>query len=28
VNLDVDAEENIRPRLIRWIDGRCMRSTD
>ena len=22
VNLDVDAEGNIRPRLIRWIDGR------
>ena len=21
VNLDVDAEGNIRPRLIRWIDG-------
>ena len=22
VNLDVDAEGNIRPRLIRWVDGR------
>ena len=22
VNLDVDADENIRPHLIRWIDGR------
>ena len=22
VNLDVDADGNIRPRLIRWIDGR------
>lgn len=22
VNLDVDEEGNIRPRLIRWIDGR------
>lgn len=22
VNLDVDADENIRPRLIRWIDRR------
>ena len=22
VNLDVDAEGNIRPRLIRWMDGR------
>ena len=22
VNLDVDAAGNIRPRLIRWIDGR------
>ena len=22
MNLDVDAEGNIRPRLIRWIDGR------
>ena len=22
VNLDVDAEGNIRPRLIRWLDGR------
>lgn len=22
VNLDVDADGNIRPRLVRWIDGR------
>lgn len=26
VNLDVDAEGNIRPRLIRWIDGRVYRN--
>ena len=28
VNLDVDAEGNIRPRLIRWMTDGCMRSTD